>query len=259
MTTTYYLEHSNLSDITSYHTLVTTNAANPASNIRMEYLNSIHPVIADELVTEPGVPGAITITAVYGFLASIWAQTDVLSNVYEITVDLLRYKTTGTIATRTVNLEFHAEPGTGKDARDYIKRGDLNGSWITDGFTVGCRILVAGTTWNNGSFLVQEVTATTLTLAPFNFLSRSDIGDIEIALGATVSTKEKQFATATGPKFSHIEQQETFTNSGNIPDETFAADDRLVVKVWVRRVSGNSDAQMVVETEGTHPASVVIS
>jgi hypothetical protein len=253
MTTTYYLEHSNPSDISPYNTLTTTDAGNPAANIYMEYVNSsAYANLVDELITDAGVPGAGTITAVYGFLASMWVATDILANVFSIQVDLLRYKTTGTIASRTTSFEYHTAIGPG--SRDYIKRNSAEGSFITDGFTAGCRILVSGTSgYNDGSYVVQEVTASTLTLE-----ISSRLVDRE-TISSTISTKEKMFATATSGGVSALEEQLSWTNSGNIPDETFASDDRLIAKVWVTKEIGQSNASMIIETEGTHPAWVVIS
>jgi len=259
--TTYYLEYSNPSDIGGYQTIRTTDTAGALVERVMstgEMLNSVHPAIVAEFVTEPSsTPGGTTITAVYGFLASMWARTDVLANVFELTVDLLRYKDSGTIASASVFVEFYVEPGNaGLAARDHIKRG--SGSWITDGFTPGCRILVAGSTYNDGTYLVQDVSQFVLTLAPGEQLTKQDDGFKEQAT-VTISTKEKWFAGATSGQFSDVLQQKTWTNSGNIPDETFAAADRLVVKLWVRRVAGNSDVRMMVQFEGTHDATVVIS
>ena len=59
----------------------------------------------------------------------------------------------------TSALVFHNSTG-----QDVVTRSDAGGSWITDGFVVGQFIRISGTTGLDGAYLIDSLTATTITL-----------------------------------------------------------------------------------------------
>jgi len=58
---------------------------------------------------------------------------------------------------------------------DTITRGDAGGSWITDGFTIGQTITVAGSRLNNGTYTVADISEKEITLSHFGGVTTRDL------------------------------------------------------------------------------------
>ncbi|MEO8272583.1 MAG: hypothetical protein ABI620_00785, partial [Chloroflexota bacterium] len=81
-------------------------------------------------------------------------------------------------------------PATGSTGAQIVRS---SGSWLTDGFAPGQRIRIAGSSGNDGSYLIATVTASTITLAAGERLtSETDVApsSIKIALEGQVTADD---------------------------------------------------------------------
>lgn len=175
----------------------------------------------------------------------IYAKVDTGSA--SIHAALMRYQTTGNVASRTSNqISFVAATRT-------IHRAD-GGSWITDGFTEHCLVTVTGSASNNKSFTVATggVAAADLTL---------DFVDTVVneSAGATITIVTKEQALRMGD--SAIFSDTSFAlqiltyNAGT--SFVFNANDRIIFKWLAAKQSGAGARTVTISTEGTSFASYV--
>jgi len=240
--TILYCESRLDSDIAPYHKALTSNSGGVHVVPHTKEVRADGPILLASYATEAGVPNAAGVYAKTA-TATLRALTSLTATVYKLRLDLHRYKTTGDIASATGAFNFHHR---GQGRRDRITRP--SGSWIADGFTAGCQIF-ADTSYydNDGVYTVETVSALTLTLE-----ESSRIVDTSQHV-STIGTKEKLLVAGTPTaEFSHITNDLTLVSSFS---DTFAADDRIVAKLWAYYTDGGA-GWLGVETEGAHPFSI---
>jgi hypothetical protein len=206
--------------------------------------------LLDKYVTDAGVPN-LTLLDIAPMEAHLRALTGVLPDIFNVRAMLFQYKTTGTVASVTQEFEFNAAIGPG--TMDAIKRS--TGSFITDGFTDGCQINVSGTAfgYNDGDFTVLSVTATLLELEPGSRFAEDE------TVSCTIITKESLIVSAMTTEFSNRADflaAESTSDTGSTT--VLAADDRLVVKMWGKRLEGPG-GYLGVQTEGDYPFYMVLT
>lgn len=197
-------------------------------------------VFGQSFATPAGVPGVLSLpsgTALRYLFAKISGGAG------NIKTQLFRYKDSGNEATTgaVTTISFvNGSPAT-------IHRSA--GSFLADGFTDGALVAVAGASHagNNKSFLVQTVTAADLTLVLNDTVTAEAAGS-----SITVTTKEKLLRSDTSDTFTNAAFPST-PMVASITDPlgyTFAAADRIVIKLWGSRTSPGASRTITIGTEG---------
>lgn len=234
----YYPENSVSSDLTGYKVASDTPSANSVSNIATVAPSSGVATYAEAFATASGQPNVTSLPSgtAYRYL---WASTSTGSA--QIQTDLFRYQTTGNVATSgSISLTFDNTAKT-------IVRG--SGSFVTDGFTNGCKITVADGA-NAGSYTVFTVAALTITLIPTMTLASSS------TYTTTITTKEVLLRTGNSSTFADTSLTLQVVTYSDASAHAFALDDRIVFKWWVKRISGTNPT-VTISTEGTATASYI--
>lgn len=241
----YYPKDSTASDLTGYKVAATTPSSGAADDISISCVTQNAYVLGEEFATASGEPNTTSLpagTAVRFLFANISGGTG------QIKVDLFQYKTTGNVATTGAVTLTYVESGSATVA-DTITRADA-GSFITDGFTAGCKITVAGTVSNNGTYTVQTVAAATLSL----ILSDDLVGEV---VSSTITTKEKLLRTGSSSTFTNSTTQLIQFFYTDSSAHTLATDDRIIFKWWGRKTTAGGTPNILITTEGTTQASYI--
>ena len=234
----YYPQNSVASDLAGYKVASTIPSPNITSNVTIVCPTQNVYVLGEEFSTaiaEPNITSLPSGTAIRFMFASTSGGTA------QLKVDLFQYKTTGNIAT------------TGAVSFTYAIAKTITrsiGSFITDGFTAGCKITVAGTVSNNGTFTVQTVSTLTLTLI------LSDILTAEV-VSSTITTKEKLLRSNSSPEFANMTSQLIQFFYSDATAFTLASDDRIVFKWWGRKTTTGGSQTITIGTEGLTTASYI--
>lgn len=253
----YYPENSVSSDVVSdtavtatYQVASATPSTNAESDLAITTTSTAGEYIFGQgyatATTQPNVT-SLPIGTAYRF---IYAKVDAGSAT--IRTDLLRYQTTGNVATTGAQTDISfALNGA---AADTIHR--VSGSFLADGFTNGILVTVSGAAnaGNNKSFTVQTVAANDLTLIAIDAVTTELAGN-----SITIVTKElllRTGATITFSAQSFALQQITY-NAGTA--FVFTADDRIIFKWWAAKQSGGGSRLVTISTEGTSFASYIIT
>jgi hypothetical protein len=263
---TLYLETAD-SDVTGYDVANTSDSAGALANVFTRYAdsNTISELLGSYLSPSgfPGVSGVYAKTV----QAVCLAKTDILSTVFTLRFDFLRYQTTGDVGSVSESMHFDKSEGEGSK-RDRVIR--VSGNWASDGFTRGCRIEVAGSSECDGFYIVDDLDANVLYLSPSTPLPIAphiytpeevsiDADWIEyLGDSATVTTKEELLVRGTPSEEFSAAEQEITVPAVSFSD-TFAADDRLVVRAWAQKTDGQSSAWVAFQTEGADPCVVDIT
>lgn len=238
----YYPQNSVASSLTGYKVASTTPSANATSNVSIVCPTQNAYVLGEEFATLAGEPNTTSLPAGTA-IRFLFASTS--SGTAQILVNLFQYKTTGNIATTGAVSFTYVNGGV---LADSITR--LAGSFVSEGFTAGCKITVAGTASNNGTYTVQTVVALTITLI------LSDVLTAEV-VSSTITTKEKLLRSGSSGEFMNTTaqlEQFFYTDSSAY---TLAIDDRIVFKWWGRKTNAGASATITIGTEGLTTASYI--
>ena len=257
--TNLYLERADDSDVSGYYVAATSDSAGPIEPMRHKTARSVtHPRLLGSFLSPGGFPG-VAGTYAKSVAITLKALTDVLTTIFTLRFDLLRYKTTGTVASVTASFNFDKSEGPGGKL-DKITRA--TGNFVTDGFTAGCRITIVDSLACDGSYIVESLTPGVLQLSHDTPLPITPFltpgAEAEYTLDScTISTKEQLLVAGTPcPGFSDGGAITMPTISFS---QTFASDDRLVVRAWAQKMAGNTDAWIGVGTEGATPCVVALT
>jgi hypothetical protein len=230
--------------------------------MRAKFANSKdYPKLLGSFISPSGFPG-VAGTYAKSVVTTLRARTDILWTIFTLRLDFLRYKTTGNIASISTTVHFDKSEGPGGKPDKIIR---VSGNFVTDGFTQGARFTVAGSLACDGNYIIEQVTPTVLYLSsdtplPIN-ANNTLINQPEIEYTGeivTLSTKEKLLVRGTDSgEFSNAEQDITMPTVSF--SDTFASDDRLVIRAWAQHIFGNADAWCGVETEGANPCIVALT
>ena len=238
----YYPHNSVASDLPGYKVASNAPSAGATSNVLIVCSTQNAYVLGEEFATAIGEPNTTLLpagTAIRFLFASITGGTA------QVKMDLFQYRTTGLIATTGAVALTYADNGA---LADTITRA--TGSFITDGFTAGCKITVAGTVSNNGTFTVQTVEALKLTLILSDVLTAS-------AASSTITTKERLLRTSNSPEFTNSTSQLIQFFYSDAASYALALDDRIIFKWWGRRTNAGGVQTITIGTEGKTSTSYI--
>ena len=129
-----------------------------------------------------------------------------------------------TYATNTISFHEGDPDNTGLEHNDRLE--DTAGNFIDQGFEVGMRVTLTGSTSNNFSnLLVVAVTDTTLVIAPGNDLAAEAAGDNVTLVGSLVADKKWRlgafFIGSYPSTVAFYEQRLVFAGTSNQPQTMF--------------------------------------
>lgn len=129
-----------------------------------------------------------------------------------------------TYATNTISFHEGDPDNTGLEHNDRLE--DTAGNFIDQGFEVGMRVTLTGSTSNNFSnLLVVAVTDTTLVIAPGNDLASEAAGDNVTLVGSLVADKKWRlgafFIGSYPSTVAFYEQRLVFAGTSNQPQTMF--------------------------------------
>jgi len=129
-----------------------------------------------------------------------------------------------TYATNTISFHEGDPDSTGLEHNDRLE--DTAGNFIDQGFEVGMRVTLTGSTSNNFSnLLVVAVTDTTLVIAPGNDLASEAAGDNVTLVGSLVADKKWRlgafFIGSYPSTVAFYEQRLVFAGTSNQPQTMF--------------------------------------
>lgn len=243
----FYPQNGVASVTTPYKVAKASPSGNVQSDLVITCVNAAEYFYGEGYITDPGVPAVTSLPAgtAYRDLYALISAT--ASPVGQIRSDLVRYQTTGNVATTGAVSFTYVENGAGN--RDTITRAA--GSFLLDGFTDGCRITVTGTALNDGTYTVWTVAALTLTLVINDDLAAETVS-------STITTKEKTLRSGTSEQFTNSTVADISWSYSDANSYAFAVDDRIVFKWYAQRVSGGNAATTVtISTEGTTSQSFI--
>ena len=141
-------------------------------------------------------------------------------------VNKTKFKITATAAADTTTLTIKtaitiATPGNSTFSASAGTIVRATGSWVTDGVVVGAVLIVAGTTNNNGTYIVKAVTADTVTIETNTSAARNYLVTEVVAATYTGSYKSDflhygQIFTTASPKVNIAEMSYTCNSAGLI-------------------------------------------
>jgi len=129
-----------------------------------------------------------------------------------------------TYATNTISFHEGDPDNTGLEHNDRLE--DTAGNFIDEGFEVGMRVTLTGSTSNNfTNLLVVAVTDTTLVIAPGNDLASEAAGDNVTLVGSLVADKKWRlgafFIGSYPSTVAFYEQRLVFAGTSNQPQTMF--------------------------------------
>ena len=129
-----------------------------------------------------------------------------------------------TYATNTISFHEGDPDNTGLEHNDRLE--DTAGNFIDEGFEVGMRVTLTGSTSNNfTNLLVVAVTDTTLVIAPGNDLAAEAAGDSVTLVGSLVADKKWRlgafFIGSYPSTVAFYEQRLVFAGTSNQPQTMF--------------------------------------
>lgn len=217
----YYLD-ADASDITGYYEALTVPSVHAESTLNTTAPTSGLPTLIRAFATASGQPN---VTSLPAGTAHRYAYAKVSTGSAQIRADLLKRSVADVATTGALtNLTYSATAKT-------ITRAA--GNFVTDGFTRGAQITVAGSTSNNGTYTIQSVSILTITLIQTDVL----VNEGPNANG-TITTKEVLLRTGSSATFANTTVALQMWQYMDDQSHELLTTDRLVFKWWAIRVSG---------------------